>query len=153
MPGIEDLYQEIILTHYKAPKHRGTLADPTVSVTQNNPMCGDEIRVDVRLEDGRIADLAHSGQGCSISQSAASMMSEQMVGRTPGEALESIEAFRRVMHGDPAPDDVELGDAEALSGVARFPARVKCALLAWMALKDALQSVDDPKEATGGRSD
>ena len=104
MAGVEDLYQEIILDHYKAPKNRGTLEHPTVSVTQNNPMCGDEIQVDVRLADGRIAELAHSGQGCSISQSAASMMSEQMIGATPDEALGRIEHFRRMMHGDPAPE-------------------------------------------------
>lgn len=150
--GVEDLYQEIILNHYRAPRHRGTLAHPSASVVQNNPMCGDEIRIDVRVDDGRIAELAHSGQGCSISQSAASMMSEKVVGATTGEALAMIEAFRRMMHGDPPPDDLDLGDAEALVGVARFPARIKCALLGWMALKDALQSLpdDDDKETTDG---
>lgn len=150
MAGVDDLYQEIILSHYKAPKHRGTLTDPTVSVTQNNPMCGDEIQVDVRVDGDRIAELAHTGQGCSISQSAASMMSENVVGATTDEAGRMIEAFRRMMHGDAAPDDIDLGDAEALAGVARFPARVKCALLPWMALKDALQSVGTTKEQTSG---
>ncbi len=151
MGGLDDLYQELILAHYRAPKHRGTLANATASVMHNNPMCGDEIRVDVTLDDGRIADIAHSGQGCSISQSAASMMSERMIGATSDEALAMIEAFRRMMHGDPAPTGIDLGDAEALAGVARFPARIKCALLGWMALKDALQSVAHDKETSRGQ--
>lgn len=138
MGGLDDLYQELILDHYRAPRHRGTLEAPTVSVTQNNPMCGDQIQVDVLLADGRIADLAHTGEGCSISQSAASMMSELMVGMSEAEALATVEVFRRMMHGEDPPADVELGDAVALAGVAKFPARVKCALLGWMALKDAL---------------
>ncbi len=152
MGGIEDLYQEMILSHYRAPRNRGTLTNPTVSVTQNNPMCGDEIQVDVLLDDdGRIVELAHSGQGCSISQSAASMMSEKVMGTTRDEAQHLIEVFRRMMHGDDPPADVDLGDSEALAGVARFPARVKCALLPWMALKDALQSVGTTKETPHGQ--
>ena len=138
--GVDDLYQELILDHYRRPRHRGTLDAPTVAVDHHNPMCGDEIHMELRIEDDLIAEVAHSGQGCSISQSAASMLSEVARGRSLDEALALVEHFRRVMHSDEAPDEDRLGDAVALEGVARYPARVKCALLSWLALKDAVQT-------------
>lgn len=140
MPALDDLYQELILDHYRDRRGEGTLDDPTVAVDQHNPLCGDEIHLELGIVDGRIAELAHTGEGCSISQSSASMMSEALSGRDLDEALELIEHFRRMMHRDGEGDEERLGDAIALSGVAKYPVRVKCALLGWMAAKDAIQT-------------
>lgn len=139
MGGLDNLYQEVILDHYKNRRHRGHIADPTATVDHNNPMCGDEIHLEVRVSDGALADLGHTGDGCSISQASASMMSEVVVGKPTGEALALVEHMRAVMHGTEEPDEDRVGDAIALAGVRQFPARVKCALLSWMALKDALE--------------
>ncbi len=138
--GLEDLYQQIILDHYRKPRHRGELAAPSVEVDHNNPVCGDQLHLEVRLEDGRIAEVGHTGDGCSISQASASMMSEAAVGLPVDDAMELIEHFRLMMHREAEPDEDRLGDAIALEGVAKYPVRVKCALLSWMALKDALQT-------------
>ncbi len=138
MGGIDDLYQEVILDHYKNRRHRGTVDDPTATVDHNNPMCGDEIHLEIRVDDGQLVAIGHTGQGCSISQASASMMSEVVIGRPTTEALDLVEHFRQVMLRDTEPDEERLGDAVALGGVAKFPARVKCALLSWMALKDAI---------------
>ncbi|HWH13952.1 MAG TPA: SUF system NifU family Fe-S cluster assembly protein [Miltoncostaeaceae bacterium] len=140
MGGLDDLYQELILDHYRRPRHRGHLDAPSVAVDHNNPMCGDQIHMELRIEDGRIAELGHTGEGCSISQSSASMLGEAVTGRPVDEAMALVEHFRQVMHSAEAPDEDRLGDAVALEGVARYPARVKCALLSWMALKDAVQT-------------
>jgi nitrogen fixation NifU-like protein len=140
--GLDDLYQQLILDHYKRPRHRGTMNGASVAVDHNNPMCGDEIHLEVRVEDGRVTDVAHTGQGCSISQSSASMMSEIAIGLPTEDVLALVEHFRLVMHRQEEPDENRLGDAVALEGVAKYPARVKCALLSWMALKDALQTHD-----------
>jgi nitrogen fixation protein NifU and related proteins len=140
MPAIEDLYQQIILDHYRDRRGAGTLADPSVAVDQHNPLCGDEIHLELAIADGRIAELAHTGQGCSISQSSASMMSEALDGLALEEALDVVEHFRRMMHGSEEGDEDRLGDAVALAGVAKYPVRVKCALLGWMAAKDAIQT-------------
>jgi len=138
MAGLEDLYQELILDHYRRPRHRGELEAPTFSVDQDNPLCGDQLHVTVRIADDRITDIAHSGDGCSISQASASMMSDAIVGHTTDEVLVMIEHFRKVMHREVAADEDVLGDAVALEGVNKYPVRVKCALLSWMALKDGL---------------
>ena len=138
MGGIDSLYQEIILDHFRAPRGEGTIDAPTATVDSNNPLCGDEVHLEVRVEDGAIAELAHTGQGCSISRSATSMLAEEAVGLSVDDALARIEHFRLMLHGDAPPDEDMLGDAVALEGVAKFPARVKCALLGWMALKEAL---------------
>ncbi len=138
MGGRGDLYQELILDHYRRPRHRGVLEHPTFEVDQHNPLCGDELRVTVLLDGDRIADIAHAGEGCSISQASASMMSDAIVGQTTGEALATIEHFRRVMHREVPADEDQLGDAVALEGVNKYPVRIKCALLSWMALKDGL---------------
>ncbi|MCC6832163.1 MAG: SUF system NifU family Fe-S cluster assembly protein [Thermoleophilia bacterium] len=138
--GLEDLYQQIILDHYRKPRHRGELEHPSVEVDHNNPVCGDQLHLGVLLEDGRIAGVAHTGDGCSISQASASMMSEAVAGMPVDDALELVEHFRLMMHRQTEPDEDRLGDAIALEGVAKYPVRVKCALLSWMALKDALQT-------------
>jgi nitrogen fixation NifU-like protein len=135
--GLHDLYQEIILDHYRKPRHPGRLEDAQVEVHHYNPVCGDELTVGLRLDGDRVAAVAVEGKGCSISQAAASVMTEQVLGRPVGEALDQAEAFRRMMRGEGDPDEELLGDGIAFQGVARYPVRVKCALLGWMAFKDA----------------
>jgi nitrogen fixation protein NifU and related proteins len=135
--GLEDLYQEIILDHYKKPRNPGRLEDAQIEVHHYNPVCGDELTLGLRLDGERVAAVAVDGKGCSISQAAASVMTEQVQGRPLPEALDQAEAFRRLMHGDGEPDEELLGDGIAFKGVARYPVRVKCALLGWMAFKDA----------------
>jgi nitrogen fixation NifU-like protein len=138
--GLDDLYQDLILDHYRRKRGEGSLEDPTVSVDQNNPLCGDEVHLELAIVDGRVAELAHTGDGCSISQASISMMSEALTGRTLDDALDVVEHFRLVMHGSEPGDEDRLGDAIALEGVAKYPVRVKCALLGWMAAKDAIQT-------------
>ena len=135
--GLDDLYQEIILDHYKKPRHPGRLEGAQVEVHHYNPVCGDELTVGLRLDGDRVAAVAVEGKGCSISQAAASVMTEQVLGRPLPEALDQAEAFRRLMHGEGEADEELLGDGIAFKGVARYPVRVKCALLGWMAFKDA----------------
>jgi nitrogen fixation protein NifU and related proteins len=137
---LDQLYQEIILDHYRTPKGRGLREPFDAEAHHVNPTCGDEVTVRVRVHDGVIKDVSHIGMGCSISQAAASVMYELVVGRETGDALAITDAFTEVMTGRGAvePDEAVLGDGIAFAGVAKYPARVKCALLAWMAFKDAL---------------
>ena len=144
MMQIDQLYQEIILDHYKHPKGRG-LREPFGSQVHHvNPTCGDEITLRVRLAGDEIADISWEGQGCSISQAAASVLHELFTGRPVGEMLAAHQAFVELMggKGQVEPDESVLGDAIAFAGVAKYPARVKCALLSWMALKDAVARVE-----------
>jgi nitrogen fixation protein NifU and related proteins len=135
--SLADLYQEIILDHYRKPRHPGRLDGAQVEVRHYNPVCGDELTVGLRLDGDRVADIAVDAVGCSISQASASVMSEQVVGRPVDEALATGEAFRQMLVGDAEPDEDVLGDGVAFEGVAKYPVRVKCALLGWMAFKDA----------------
>jgi nitrogen fixation NifU-like protein len=152
--GLEDLYREIILDHYRNPRNRGDLPVPPALRTEGfNPLCGDEVIVYVALKDGSLRDVKISGQGCSISQSSASMMSAAIKGKTVEEARALIRAFKAMMSihehrldGDgqevseavlPDPT-LELGDLEALRGVVKFPVRIKCATLSWNTLSQAL---------------
>lgn len=143
MGGLDDLYQELILDHYRRKRGEGTLEHPSVAVDQHNPLCGDEVHLELAIEDGRVTEVAHTGQGCSISQASVSMMTQALSGKSLEEALGAVEHFRLVMHGDVAADEDMLGDAIALEGVAKYPVRVKCALLGWMAAKDAIQTYQD----------
>lgn len=140
MGGLDDLYQQLILDHYRSRRNEGTLDAPTVAVDHSNPLCGDELHLELLIEDGRVADVRQSGQGCSISQAAASMMTEVAKGLPLDDALAVVEHFRLVMHGEEEADEDRLGDAIALEGVAKYPVRIKCALLGWMALKDAIET-------------
>lgn len=141
---MEDLYQEIILDHYRNPVGKG-LRDPfEAEVHHVNPTCGDEIDLRVHLEetDGvtRVADVSYAGQGCSISQASASVMYESLSGKTLDEAMAALDRFQQMVQSkgaDPG-DEETMGDAVAFAGVAKYPARVKCALLPWMAWKDAV---------------
>jgi nitrogen fixation protein NifU and related proteins len=134
--SVEDLYREIILDHYRSPRNKRRGVEGAVSVKHDNPLCGDELFLSVDVQDGSLSDVAFDGKGCSISQASASMMTEAVTGHSVEEALELAETIRLMMHGE-SPDG-DLGDLMALEGVAKFPVRVKCALLAWMALKDVL---------------
>jgi nitrogen fixation NifU-like protein len=139
MMQLETMYQEIILDHYRHPRNRG-LREPYASESHHvNPTCGDEVTVRVLLEGDTVRDVSYEGQGCSISQASESVMAELVTGRTLQEALEVADEFRELMQGRGAvvPDEEVLEDAVAFAGVAKFPARVKCALLGWMAFKDA----------------
>lgn len=135
---LDDLYRDIILDHYKRPRNRGELDPRSVRVEGNNPLCGDEMQVDLRLRDGHIEDVAFVGRGCSISQASASMMTEAVKDQPLEDVERLITTFKSMMHGDDV--DVEtLGDLEALEGVQKFPVRIKCALLAWTTLEEALK--------------
>jgi nitrogen fixation NifU-like protein len=155
MPGLEDLYREIILDHYRNPRNRGELPTPPAHKVEGfNPLCGDEIVVYLDVRDGLVSDLRIGGQGCSISQSSASMMSSAVKGKTLAEARATIRAFKAMMSiheqrldgdGDRAEasePEVKLGDLEALQGVVKFPVRIKCATLSWNTLIEALDEVE-----------
>jgi len=155
MPGLEDLYREIILDHYRSPRNRGELETPPATRVEGfNPLCGDEIVVYVDVQGGTVADIRIGGQGCSISQSSASMMSAAVKGKTLDEVQKLTRAFKGMMSiheqsldGDGAEPaeavdpEVKLGDLEALRGVVKFPVRIKCATLSWNTLQQAL---DEP---------
>jgi nitrogen fixation NifU-like protein len=145
MPGLEDLYREIILDHYRTPRNRGELPPPAVRAEGHNPLCGDEIQVYLDVVDGVVNDIKVGGQGCSISQSSASMMSQAVKGKSLAEVKALVRRFKGMMSVDEAEDDIEdddsevkLGDLEALQGVVKFPVRIKCATLAWNTLLQAL---------------
>jgi nitrogen fixation NifU-like protein len=148
MPGLEDLYREIILDHYRTPRNRGELeSPPAVESRGHNPLCGDEITlyllVDGDGDEAIVTDVKIGGQGCSISQSSASMMTQAVIGKSVGETRALIRRFKAMMGiegNDPeaGDDDVPLGDLEALQGVVKFPVRIKCAVLGWNTLADAL---------------
>ncbi|HEX6971685.1 MAG TPA: SUF system NifU family Fe-S cluster assembly protein [Limnochordia bacterium] len=146
--GLEDLYREVIMDHYRHPRNRGRLDHPAVSIELNNPTCGDEIELDLALAEERVVDARFSGRGCSISQASASMMTEAIKGKSLDEALALIERFRALMRGG-SPVDGELGDIEALSGVAKFPVRVKCATLSWEALAKGIEKYRNAKSDKG----
>jgi nitrogen fixation NifU-like protein len=136
---LESLYQEIILDHYRSPHNKG-LRDPfEAEVHHLNPTCGDEITLRVHLDGEVVGDVSYDGQGCSISQASASVMTDLVIGKSLPEAIEIHEEFLRLMQSKGAmePDEDVLEDAVAFAGVSKYPARIKCALLAWMAWKDA----------------
>jgi nitrogen fixation protein NifU and related proteins len=137
-PALGDLFQDIILEHYKRPRNKGAIDGPTAHVHMNNPTCGDEVYLFLRVEDGTVTDLGFEGEGCSISQASISMMTQILKGKPVEEGLRLAERFTAMMHGDPdAAKDKDLRDARALAGVSRFPTRVKCALLGWNAFEEA----------------
>ena len=146
MPGLEDLYREIILDHYRTPRNRGELPPPARHAEGHNPLCGDEITVYLDVDGDVVNDVKVNGQGCSISQSSASMMSAAIKGKSVTEVRALVRKFKGMMsietEGDDPVDEVALGDLEALQGVVKFPVRIKCATLAWNTLLDALESPD-----------
>jgi len=138
-PQLDDLYRDLILDHYRNPRNRGTLENPTAKVDGYNPLCGDEVEVELLIEGDVIEDVAFKGRGCSISQASTSMMTDAVKGRSKAEAESLIASFKHMITN---PDDEvppELGDLEALQGVGKFHVRVKCATLAWNALEQGLR--------------
>ena len=139
-PPLNSLYQQLILEHYKHPRNKGALEDADARAHLNNPACGDEVWLMLKLDGDRIVAAKFVGEGCSISQSSISMMTQLLVGRTQAEAEELARKFTALMHGDAeAAKDRALGDLRALAGVSKFPVRVKCALLGWNALEEAFK--------------
>lgn len=145
---MEDLYKEVILDHYKAPRNKRGIEGATVSLRKNNPLCGDEIEIHAVLADGEVADVAFEGQGCSISQASASMLTEAVKGKTIGDAEGMASEFRGMMEGNVEPDEDALGELVALKGVVKYPVRIKCAVLAWDVLQDALTEGDGKASST-----
>ena len=148
MQQLEAMYQELILDHYRHPRHAGLREPFDAEVHHVNPTCGDEVTLRLRLDGDTVADVSYEGLGCSISQASTSVMSELVTGRSLAHALEAEEAFLTLMQskGQGEPDEELLEDAVAFVGVAKYPARVKCALLGWMAFKDAAARVVAAKE-------
>ena len=145
--SLDDLYQEIILDHYRSPRNRAAALEPhDVHVHHSNPLCGDELDLRLHVADDAIAGLAYDGDGCSISMASASAMSESVKGRSLSDADDLAEAFRLMMHGEGVKREEDLLDGVAFQGVAKFPVRVKCALLGWMALKDAISTYRDGQQ-------
>jgi len=135
----DDLYGKILLDHYHKPRNRGSLKQPSISAEAENVFCGDEVKLDVAVQDGHIADVRFLGRGCSISQASTSMLTQAIMGLSLDEVEALFQSFKGMMSGSEQVDVGSLGDLEALRGVRRFPARVKCAMLAWNALQQALE--------------
>lgn len=137
--NLDTLYRQVIMDHYKNPRNKGILEN-SLTVDMNNPTCGDRIRLTLDLEDNVVKDAKFEGEGCSISMSSASMMTQAIKGKTLDKALKLSEIFSNMMLGKEYDDDIDLGDIEALQGVAKFPARIKCATLAWKAMEKGVNS-------------
>ena len=151
-PELEELYQEVILDHSRRPRNFGKLADAAVRVHGDNPACGDAIDLDVKFgADGSLQDIKFSGHGCAISQASASMMTAKLRGKPRAAAMEMLRAFHDLVAGDGDDSSSILGDLRMMRGVRRFPQRVKCAMLAWRALEEALrQSASEATVSTEG---
>jgi nitrogen fixation NifU-like protein len=137
--ALDELYKEVILDHYKNPRNKRALPEATVSRRKNNPLCGDDIALHAQLADDLVAEVAFEGQGCSISQASASMLTEAVKGKNLKDATHLAAEFRSMMEGNVDPDEDEFGDLVALKGVVRYPVRIKCAVLAWDVLQEALE--------------
>lgn len=141
---LDTLYRQVIMDHYKNPRNRGELEGSALKIDMNNPTCGDRIQLQMKVEDDKIADAKFVGEGCSISLSSASMMTQAVKGLTVEDALRMSEMFSNMMLGkDVDTEEFELEDIEALQGVAKFPARIKCATLAWKAMEQGLDKEED----------
>ncbi len=136
---LEELYQEIILDHYRRPRNKGKAVPTDVAYKEYNPLCGDEIEITAHLADGKIAEIKFDGHGCSISQASASIMTQQLQGKTVAEARALIERLQLMMRGEIPFGGREMGDLKALEGVLKFPVRVKCCTLAWHAAYEGLK--------------
>lgn len=134
---LDDLYRRVIMDHYKNPRNRGAFEDGGVTIDLNNPTCGDKISLQLKVEDGIVQDAKYTGEGCSISMSSASMMTDAVKGKTLDDALRLAENFSQLMQGQSV--EFEYEDIEALSGVNKFPARIKCATLAWNAMRKGIE--------------
>ncbi|PIR20453.1 MAG: SUF system NifU family Fe-S cluster assembly protein [Deltaproteobacteria bacterium CG11_big_fil_rev_8_21_14_0_20_47_16] len=142
MDNLDSLYREVILDHFQNPRHHGALTEPTVAVDGKNPLCGDEITLQLSVENGVIKDVAWDGKGCAISQASISVLAENVVGKTIIEAKEMINNVKGVMNGSVEVETLDMGDLEALAGVRQFPVRIKCALLGWTTLEEAFKELN-----------
>ncbi|MCM3705522.1 MULTISPECIES: Fe-S cluster assembly sulfur transfer protein SufU [Cytobacillus] len=142
--NLDTLYRQVIMDHYKNPRNKGVLEDDSLTINMNNPTCGDRIQLTLKLEDGIVADAKFEGEGCSISMSSASMMTQAIKGKNIEEALKLSKVFSDMMLGkEYDEDDLDLGDIEALQGVSQFPARIKCATLAWKAMEKGVSTKEE----------
>ncbi|MFD2922714.1 Fe-S cluster assembly sulfur transfer protein SufU [Halobacillus naozhouensis] len=142
--NLDTLYRQVIMDHYKNPRNRGTVEGDHLTVDMNNPTCGDRIQLQLQVNEGVVEDAKFDGEGCSISMSSASMMTQAIKGQKIEDAVKMSHMFSELMLGNEVDDDsIDLGDIEALQGVAKFPARIKCATLAWKAME---KGVDDEQE-------
>ena len=141
MSELDDLYQEVILDHNKSPRNYRAMEDANRRAEGYNPLCGDQVTIYVRLQDGRIEDISFQGSGCAISKASASIMTSELKGRAESEAEALFEKVHKMLTGEGETDRQDLGKLEVLSGVCKFPARVKCATLAWHTMNTALKGV------------
>ena len=140
---LDELYREVVLDHHRQPRGRAPLARVDATARGFNPVCGDEVQLEVAMDGDRIEAVRVDGRGCAICTASGSIMAEMLPGETAVQACRQAEAFRTVMRGGEPDGEVDLGDLEALEGVKRFPVRVKCAMLPWVTLKDALRAWSD----------
>lgn len=139
--NLDTLYRQVIMDHYKNPRNKGQLQDGSLTIDMNNPTCGDRIHLTLKVDDGKISDAKFDGEGCSISMASASMMTQLIIGKNVKTALQLSQLFSNMMQGKDYEEDIadDLGDIEALQGVSKFPARIKCATLAWKAMEKGLK--------------
>ena len=139
---LNELYEAIILDHYRNPRNTGPVESPDIDLEVNNPFCGDEFHIQLKVDGDTISQVGITGRGCAISQASASLLAELVDGKTSAEVRTSVDAFRRLLRGEEVSEEERdvLGDIEALSGVRKFPVRIKCALLSWVGLDDALEA-------------
>ena len=150
---LDELYRDVILDHFKNPSHSGQLPDAQIKVDGANPLCGDEMTFHLQLEDGRIREVRFMGKGCAISQAGASMLAQQLEGKTFSEVSRLIGTMKALMQGQEPDPSVDLGDLEALAGVRKFPVRVKCAALSWNVVeqgREAYHATRQNKETQPG---
>lgn len=138
-PRFEDLYRDIVLDHYRRPRGRKPISRADVENEGLNPVCGDEVKVSLELDGEKVKDVAVTGRGCAISTASGSMLAELLPGKTLAQVEQIAAAFKRMMHDGGVPEGVDFGDLDALEGVKKYPVRIKCALLAWVTLEDALK--------------
>lgn len=136
-----NLYSEILLDHYRLPRNKGKLSDETLSAEGKNPLCGDELVLHLKLQGDKIADISFEGKGCAISMASASMLTEDLKGRTVAEVKHRIAQFRVLIREGKEPDGEPLEDISSLAGVSKLPVRVKCATLPWTTMEEALKSI------------
>ncbi len=148
MASLDDLYRKVIMDHYQTPRNRGQLENADATIQLKNPSCGDQIQLQLRIDDGKITDAKFDGEGCSISMASASMMTEAIIGKNADEALDMANRFSKMMLGEDV-DTTGFEDIEALQGVCKFPARIKCATLSWKAMEQGICEGCDYDEDCG----
>lgn len=147
MAGLDALYREVVMDHHRNPRGARRLDQPDVHAEGVNPSCGDEVCLELDIAEGHIREACVQTRGCAVSTASGSMLAELIRGRSVDDARKIADIFKRVMHGEEPPSEVDLGDLEALTGVRKFPVRIKCALLPWVTLLDAMLAQEQGREA------